>query len=77
MAECFSTNINSVPLSPDICEGETKSTVCVIHSAALTYLGLPANSTQEQINEALLLSLIDTRNRLLIAEQNITDLQTP
>lgn len=76
MSKCFTTNINQVTNLPDPCEGRTTYTSCVFHSAALTYLGLPANSSQEAINNALLLSLIDARQRLALAEQQIIALQT-
>lgn len=77
MTECFTTNVNEVPNLPDPCEGRTAYTTCIIHPTALTYLNLPVNSTQEQLNNALLASLIDTRQRLALAEQAIIALQTP
>lgn len=84
MAECFTTNIAVVPTIPDPCGGELKSTSCVVHEEAIAYLGLPANSTQEDINTALVLSLQDTRIRLELAEikiieleQRIEDLENP
>lgn len=73
--ECFTTNIATIPLLPDECSGELKSTNCVIHTNALTYLDLPANSTQAEINEALLLSLQDARNRLAVVESQILDFE--
>ena len=37
----------------DECGGDKKSTKCVVDSNAFIELGLTANSTQEQINQAL------------------------
>lgn len=71
--ECFSTNIPTITFTEDPCEGKTMFTQCIIHEGAITYLGLPANSTVEDIIEALVLSLQDTRNRLQIAEDTIAD----
>lgn len=76
MADCFQTNIAEVPLVTDTCEGKLTSTTCVIHETAITYLDLPANATQEEINNALVLSLQDTRNRLATAEEQILDLES-
>jgi hypothetical protein len=38
---------------PDPCDGDKKSTKCVIDENAFIELNLPANSTQEEINDAM------------------------
>lgn len=68
MSECFSTNIPTVPLIPDPCDGNMKSTSCVIYADAITYLGLPPNSNVTEIIQALVLSLADARARIEILE---------
>lgn len=75
MAECFTTNIATITTINDPCNGDMKSTSCLVHTDAIAYLGLPANSTQEDINTALVLSLQDTRIRLELAETTIADLE--
>lgn len=60
----------------DPCNGETKSTDCIIKASAITYLSLPINSTLTAILEAYLLSLIDARTRITTLEQIVEDFET-
>lgn len=55
-------------LITDSCNGEVKLSDCVIYQDAITYLGLPANSNITTIIEALVLSLKDARDRILVLE---------
>ena len=55
------TNDDAIP-----CSNGLYSTQCIINAAAITYLNLPVNSTQLQINTALVTALI--AKDLLIAE---------
>ena len=71
---CAQTNVAEVDNSAIKCEKYT-STDCVIYEEAATYLGLPENSSMTNLLEALLLSLIDARNRILILESST--LETP
>lgn len=64
---CSQTNVAEVDNSAVACE-EFISTNCVIHEDAIAYLGLPENSSMTDVVDALLLSLIDARSRLLILE---------
>lgn len=74
-----------VPTLPnDECQGERIKTGCVYSPNAYTLLGLPVNSTQEQINNALVQALnsaLTTNNaqQLVIEnlEQRILTLETP
>lgn len=75
MAECIQ-GITIPPLLQDNCNGETKSTDCIIHSNAITYLGLPANSNLTTIISTLLLSLKDARDRVIALEARIEDHET-
>lgn len=40
-------------LTTDLCEGKTTKASCVIDSGIYSELSLPANATQQQINQAL------------------------
>jgi len=62
--ECFSTNINVVPTSPDPCDGETKLTSCVVNAPAIPFLQVAAGTTQLEINEALVLALQNALTRI-------------
>ena len=56
MADC--TEYIVIPTLPnDDCQGERVKTGCVYSPNAYTLLGLPINSTQEQINNALVQAL--------------------
>ena len=50
-------NITLPTFPTDSCNGKTISSGCVISQNAYTLLDLPANSTQEEINNALVLAL--------------------
>lgn len=64
---CIQTNVAEVDNSAIACD-QPISTDCIIHGAAISYLGLPENSSMTDVVNALLLSLIDARNRILILE---------
>lgn len=68
--ECFSTNINVVPTSPDPCDGNIKNTDCVVQVGAIPVLGLAPNSTQTEINSALVLALQNALVRIQQLESN-------
>ena len=68
MNDCKQTNIADLNLGTDDCEGNKKSTKCVIHEGALVDLGLPENSTQEEINKKLLLALKNALIRIQTLE---------
>ena len=52
----------------DPCEGKQASTDCLIYSNAIVYLNLPPNSTMTEVVQALLLSLVDARQRITALE---------
>ena len=70
---CENNNIEIVQI-PDDCNGERKSTNCVIYPSAITYLGLSSESTATQVVDNLLLSLVDARNRIQLLENLVSDL---
>lgn len=62
----------SIPtLTSDSCQGKRISTNCVFSPTAVTYLGLPANSSIETIFSALLVSLVDARARIATLEGQV------
>lgn len=69
MATCKQTNIPELNQGSDPCEGERKSTNCVVHPNAIPSLYLPENATQTEINEAFVTAL----QTLLIRIQNLED----
>jgi hypothetical protein len=48
----------------DPCNGERIAAQCVTDSAVYTELGLSANSTQQQINQALYLAFLNLKSQL-------------
>lgn len=77
----MSTNCNiSTTVVPDNTPLECDQyylTKCVIHPAALAFLGLPANSTQEQINTAILMALINMNNKIIQLQNRVDALENP
>ena len=70
---CTQTTVVEVDCSASKCE-DNISTDCIIHEDAIAYLSLPNNSTTTEIIEALIGSLTDARNRILVLENyNITN----
>lgn len=66
---CIQTNIPEVDNTAPECDPPI-STDCIIHAEAITYLGLPVETSVTEVIEALLLSLIDVRNRVTMIENN-------
>lgn len=58
-----------------VCKNPLADT-CVIHEAAIAYLSLPVNSTQEEVTLALLASLVNARERIVILEEIVEDFET-
>jgi len=73
MENCYNGIAIPTPV-PAPCNGEYKSTDCILAPNALTYLGLPASSSQSEINAAIQASLMAKDE--LIAEPHIPDLQS-
>lgn len=73
---CSQTNVAEVDNSAQNCD-EFKSTDCIIHEEAISYLGLPENSSTTDVFNALILSVIDARNRISLLEDRVTTLETP
>lgn len=75
----MSTNCNiSTTVVPDNTPLECDqyySTVCVINPNALAYLGLPSNSTQEDINIAINLALINTNNKIIQLQNEVVSFE--
>lgn len=54
---CYN-GVTVAPLIQAPCGGIYTSSACIVHAPTLSYLNLPAGSTQEQINTSLINALI-------------------
>lgn len=68
MSTCSQTEIPELNQSEDPCNGTRTSTDCVVQALAIIALGLPANSTQTQINSAIVTSLASLAARITALE---------
>lgn len=68
MENCPSNTSVVTNNDPIDCEGTYISTLCVTHPTAITALSLPANATQSQINNALVVALINALDRITALE---------
>jgi hypothetical protein len=75
MEDCTVVGITIPALNNDLCKGVTTSADCVINKLAITFLSLPANSTQTQVTNALLASLVDARQRIVNLEERVDNLE--
>lgn len=72
---CENNNIEIVQI-PDNCNGERKSTNCIIYPTAITYLALSTEPTVTQVIDNLLLSLVDARHRINLLETIVANLNS-
>lgn len=64
MGTCSQTNIPVLNPTTEPCDGTYTPTDCVIHTTALTVLGIPANSTLSEILVAMVAAL-NSQNNLI------------
>lgn len=64
---CGQVNTPTTDTTPILCE-EFRSARCTLYEDAIAYLGLPVNTPMNEVIKALVLSLTDARNRLLVLE---------
>lgn len=57
MSTICNNGTNVPELENEICNGAYISTQCIVNIPALSYLNLPANSSQQVINNAFILAL--------------------
>jgi hypothetical protein len=75
MTKCLTgTNVPTL-LPTEPCGGEYLPTACIVNPGAISYLNLPANSTQQTINSALInalmakdVTIFELESRILILE---------
>jgi len=67
---CQQTNVAEIDNSAVHCDGYT-SDDCIIHEEAIAYLSLPADSSIKDVVDKILLSLADSRNRIIILESDL------
>lgn len=69
MSNCGQVVTPTTDTTPITCE-EFISARCTLYEDAIAYLGLPINTPMNEVIDALVLSLTDARNRLLVLEGN-------
>lgn len=69
------TNIE-IQQTTDPCNGKQTSSKCIINEDAITLLDLPENSTQEEVNNALVLAINSLINRVELLETIVADLES-
>ena len=67
------TNITIPTLPTDPCGGKQMSTKCLINESAIPSLFLEPNSTQEEVNNALVLAISSLINRVELLETQVAD----
>jgi hypothetical protein len=77
MSDICQTGTSVPSLSQETCNGEYKSTQCIIHPTAISYLNLPINSSQQAINNALILALQYKDEQIAQLTERIETLETP
>ena len=60
----------------DPCNGESKPSSCIIETNTYPELGISANSSQQQINNALYLAFFNFNITINAMQSKINDLQT-
>lgn len=64
MGTCSQTNIPVLNPEAEPCNGIYTPTTCIVHTTALTQLGIPANSTLSEILVAIVAAL-NSQNTLI------------
>lgn len=64
MGTCSQTNIPELNPTTEPCGGVYTPTTCIVHTTALTALGIPANSTLSEILIAMVAAL-NSQNTLI------------
>ena len=52
---------------------ELKSAECIIYEDPIAYLSLEENSSMKEVVQALLLSLVDARDRIIALEEQLNE----
>lgn len=68
--ECYSGTTNPDKIE-EVCDGVYTSDQCIIHEAALTYLGLAANSSIKDIINQFILALMQKDVQIQQLQQQI------
>ena len=50
---------------------------CIVHNDSIAFLSLPAGATQEQVNNALVLALMNAFTRISELENQLDAIQNP
>lgn len=71
MSGCSQTNIPTIQITPDPCNGEQFSSKCVFHQPQIFYLNLPENTSLQSIITALASKTQQQENSLVYLSQNL------
>ena len=71
MATCSQTIVPVLNQTLDPCTGVKPPTTCILHVPSITYLGLTANSTLEQVINALVAELQAQDSRITALETEV------
>lgn len=77
MSDICQTGTSVPSLSQESCNGVYTSTQCIINPTAISYLNLPINSSQQTINNALILALQYKDEQIAQLTEKIETLETP
>lgn len=75
MPNCYQGIDIPLNLQQDPCNGETKSSACIIHPDELALLELPQNSSVRDIINAYSIALNSALNRIQALETALEDLE--
>ena len=74
---CYTGTTVPLELIEEPCNGSYTSTACISSPVAITALNLPTNSTQQQINNALVLAIQNLSNQITELTARVVELETP
>jgi len=75
MENCTKDTYTIIDDTPLDCGGTYISTSCIATPNAITFLNLPAESTQSDINSALVVQLVQLSNKIIILQNRVTALE--
>ena len=75
MTECKNGIEVPILFPTDFCKGQKTSTRCIVNQDAITLLQLPPNSTQEEVNNAMVIAIASLINRVVSLEAEVEDLK--
>ena len=75
MENCTKDTYTIIDDTPLTCNGVYTSTSCIATPTPITFLNLPAESTQSEINAALVVQMVQVLNKIIILQNRVTALE--